>query len=425
MATSRWERSVSKASAAPATPTDAALRARAARVIPGGMTGHLNAAYLPPGYPQFFQRAQGCRLWDVDGREYIDFMCSWGPNLLGHHHPEVEAAAARQRALGDCLNGPTPLYVELAERLVARIAHADWVMFQKNGTDATTVCLTLARAATGKRKILVASKAYHGSSPWCTPSPAGVTAEDRAHLIEFTYNDLASLEAAADAAGSDLAGVMVSAFKHDIGVDLELPTREFANRVRALCTAKGAALMLDEVRAGYRLHAAGSWEPLGVRPDLSAWSKAIANGHALAAVAGTDALRDAAMRIFSTGSFWAGGVAMAAALATLDVIDREEPSLIAHLERMGQRLRQGIAEQAKAHGVKLRQSGPPQMPLILFDDDPRHEKGTAFCAAALQRGVYLHPRHNMFLCLAHGEQEIDRALEATEGAFGAVVANFG
>ncbi|HSW23097.1 MAG TPA: aminotransferase class III-fold pyridoxal phosphate-dependent enzyme, partial [Burkholderiaceae bacterium] len=103
----------------PATPIDTALRARAARVVPGGMTGHLNAAYLPLGYTQLFQRAEGCRLWDVDGREFIDFMCSWGPTLLGHHHPEVEAAAARQRALGDCLNGPTPLFVELAEALVA------------------------------------------------------------------------------------------------------------------------------------------------------------------------------------------------------------------------------------------------------------------------------------------------------------------
>jgi len=122
-------------------PIDTALRTRAARVVPGGMTGHLNAAYLPPGYPQFFARGDGCRLWDVDGREYIDFMCSWGPNLLGHHHPEVEAAAARQRALGDCLNGPTALFVDGPRRPVARIAHADWVMFQKNGTDATTVCL--------------------------------------------------------------------------------------------------------------------------------------------------------------------------------------------------------------------------------------------------------------------------------------------
>jgi glutamate-1-semialdehyde 2,1-aminomutase len=114
--------------------------------------------------------------------------------------------------------------------------------------------------------------------------------------------------------------------------------------------------MLDEVRAGYRLHAAGSWEPLGVRPDLSAWSKAIANGHALAAAAGTDALRDAATRIFSTGSFWAGGVAMAAALATLTVAHREE-GLVAHLQRMGSRLRQGITEQAAAHGVRVRRAG--------------------------------------------------------------------
>ena len=105
----------------------------------------------------------------------------------------------------------------------------------------------------------------------------------------------------------------------------------------------------------------------------------------------------------------------------MDVADRD-PGLIAHIERMGQRLRHGIAEQARAHGIGIRQSGPAQMPLILFDDDPQHEKGNAFCAAALQRGVYLYPRHNMFLCLAHGEREIDRALEATEGAFRAVAA---
>jgi hypothetical protein len=201
---------------------DAEWRQRAAKVVPGGMTGHLNAASLPAGYPQFFERGEGCRLWDVDGNAYIDFMCSWGPNLLGHHHPEVDAAARRQQALGDCLNGPTPRFVELAERFVARSAHADWVLFQKNGTDATTVSLMVARAATGKRKVLVATKAYHGADPWCTPVPAGVTPEDRAHLIHYTYNDVASLEAAADAAGNDLAAIVCAAFKHDLGVDQEL-----------------------------------------------------------------------------------------------------------------------------------------------------------------------------------------------------------
>ena len=387
------------------------------------MTGHLNAAVLPAGYPQFFERGEGCRLWDVDGRRFIDFMCGWGPNLLGYRHAVVEAAAARQRSVGDCLNGPTARFVELAERFVQRAAHADWVMFQKNGTDATTVCLTIARAATGRRKVLVAQGAYHGADPWCTPSLAGVTTEDRAHLIRYRYNDLDSLAAAAAEAGDDLAAVMVSSFKHDMGVDLELPSAPFAGQVRALCDRQRAALILDEVRAGYRLHAAGSWEPLNIRPDLCAWSKAIANGYALAAVTGTDALRDAATRIFTTGSFWSGGVAMAAALATLEVAEQQD--LVGHLQRVGERFRQGIAQQSASHGVPVRQSGPAQMPLILFDDDARFEKGFHFTAQALQHGVFLHPKHNMFLSLAHTQADIDEALVATDAAFRAVVARFG
>jgi glutamate-1-semialdehyde 2,1-aminomutase len=402
---------------------DAQWRQRALKVVPGGMTGHLNAAVLPPGYPQFFERGAGCRVWDTDGREYIDFMCSWGPNLLGHHHPVVEAAAAAQQALGDCLNGPTPRFVELAERFVARSAHADWVLFQKNGTDATTVCLMVARAATGKRKVLVATKAYHGADPWCTPLPAGVTAEDRAHMIQYTYNDVVSLEAAAATAGKDLAAIVCCAFKHNLGMDQALPTREFAQRARDLCDQAGAALILDEVRAGYRLHAGGSWETVGVRPDLSAWSKAIANGYALAAVTGVDALRDAATRIYTTGSFWAGGVAMAAGLATLEVADSS--GLVTHLEHVGQRLRDGIAAQSASHGVPVRQSGPAQLPLVLFDNDTDFEKGFVFTAETLRRGIYLHPKHNMFLSLAHTDQDIDQALQATDAALALVAQRFG
>ena len=392
--------------------TDQALRRRARRVVPGGMTGHLNAAALPPGYPQFFQRGEGCRLWDVDGRDVIDFMCAWGPNLLGYRHREVEAAAQAQAALGDCLNGPTPRFVELAETLVDTVAHADWVLFQKNGTDATTVALMVARAATGRRKVLAAQGSYHGAAPWCTPVPAGTTPEDCAHLIRFRYNDLASLEAAAAEAGPDLAAVLLAPIRHDLGIDQELPSAEFARAARALCDRTGAALVLDEVRTGLRLHVAGSWEPLGIRPDLSAWSKAIANGHALAAVTGTDALRGAAGRIFTTGSFWAGGVAMAAGLATLAVARRD--GLVAHLERIGSLFRQGLAEQAAALGIGIRQTGPVQMPLVLFDDDPAWEKGFTFCAEALRHGAYLHPKHNMFLSLAHTEAHIAQALRATE-----------
>jgi glutamate-1-semialdehyde 2,1-aminomutase len=157
-----------------------------------------------------------------------------------------------------------------------------------------------------------------------------------------------------------------------------------------------------------------------VRPDLAAWSKAIANGHALAAVTGSDRFRAAAASIFVTGSFWCGAVAMAASLATLRKLQAVDG--IAHMQAMGQRLRDGLAQQAAAHGFGIRQSGPPQMPMLLFDDDPEAALGSAFCALALERGVYLHPKHNMFLSVAHRPDDIDRALEATDRAFAALAA---
>jgi glutamate-1-semialdehyde 2,1-aminomutase len=397
---------------------DAMLRARAQRVVPGGMWGHLNAARLPEGYPQFFASAEGCRVRDVDGREYIDFMCSWGPVLLGHRHPEVQAAARAQADLGDCLNGPGEVVVDLAEDFVAMAPHADWAMFQKNGADATTSCVTIARAGTGKRKVLVARGSYHGALPWCSPSVAGVTAEDRAHILQFEYNDVASLRAAAAQAGNDLAAILVTAFRHDMGRDLELPTAEFAVAAREACDRAGAALIIDEVRAGLRLDIRGSWESLGVRPDLCAWSKAIANGYALAAVTGNDRFRDAATKVFVTGSFWCGTVAMAAARATLRIA--RETDVPGHIRAMGLRLREGLAKLAGQHGIAIRQSGPPQMPLMLFDADPEVKKGRAFCSAALRHGAFFHPQHNMFLSAAHGPADIDAALEAASHGFKAV-----
>ena len=204
---------------------DTALRERARRVIPGGLWGHMNAERLPEGYPQYFASGDGCHLTDVDGRSFVDLMCAWGPIILGHRHPVVEAAAREQAARGDCLNGPGPVLVDLAETLVDMIPHAAWCQFGKNGTDATTGCVTIARAATGRRKVLVARGAYHGAVPWCSPSVAGVTAEDRAHLLHFNYNDIGSIDAAAEQAGDDLAAIVVSAFRHDRGCRRRCPRR--------------------------------------------------------------------------------------------------------------------------------------------------------------------------------------------------------
>ena len=404
--------------AASPMPRDAALRQRAAKVIPGGMWGHMNVARLPSGYPQHFARASDCRLWDVDGNEYIDLMCSYGPIILGHADPDVERAAAEQRARGDVMTGPAECQVELAELFVGTIAHADWALFAKNGADATTSTVTIARAATLRRKVMVAKGSYHGSMPWCTPSVAGVTAEDRAHILAFEYNDVESLERAADEAGDDLAAVLVTAYRHDVRRDQELPTPAFAAAVRRVCDQAGAALILDDVRAGFRLDRRGSWEPLGVRPDLSAYSKAIANGYPLAAIAGGDRFRQAAQDVYVTGSFWCSATPMAAAIATLNKL--QATNAIAGMEASGRRLREGLDEQARRHNLSLRQTGPVQMPLILFEDDADFALGDRFVIEALKRGVYMHPWHNMFLSSAHGFARIDRILEATEGALKAV-----
>ncbi|MGH9018169.1 MAG: aminotransferase class III-fold pyridoxal phosphate-dependent enzyme [Acidimicrobiales bacterium] len=400
---------------------DLALRARARQVIPGGLYGHQNVAGLPPGYPQFMSRGLGAHVWDVDGNEYIDLMCSYGPVLLGHRHRRVDEAAARQAAEADCQNGPSPLIVELAEAMTATVDHADWAIFSKNGTDATTQCVTIARAATGKRTILVARGAYHGAAPWCTPGPKGVLRSDRAHLLEYSYNDLDSVDAALDEAGDDLAGIVVSPIRHDIAIDLEFPDPAFAGGLRARCDRTGAALILDDVRCGLRLHHGSSWEPLKVAPDLSAWSKAIANGYALGAVLGRASLADAARSIYTTGSFWFAAVSMAASLATLAVLEEEDT--VGRTVKTGTLLRHGLAEQAAARDIGVSLSGPVQMPFLRFLGDDDFALANVFCRSAILGGVYLHPRHNWFVSGAMDEGDVDAVLAVTDRAFDEVAAH--
>jgi glutamate-1-semialdehyde 2,1-aminomutase len=402
---------------------DAALRERAAAVIPGGMYGHMSAGALPPEYPQFYRRSEGSHVWDVDGNEYVDLMCSFGPVVLGHKHPKVEQAVAAQRAEGDTQAGPAACMVEAAELLVDRVAHADWAMFAKNGTDATTVCLMVARAATGRGTVLAASGAYHGSAPWCTPGLEGVTPQDRANLAYYQFNDIASVEQAARDADGDVAAVIVSPFKHDAGFDQELVDPGFARQLRALCDRIGAVLIMDEVRAGFRLNDGGSWEPIGVAPDLSAWSKAIGNGYPLAAVLGSGSLSEAASRIFVTGSFWFQAVPMAAAIATITAI-RDEGAVPA-MESIGTKLRDGIERQALAAGVTVLQTGPAQMPNLRFADDRRFAKARVFCGSVVDHGVIVHPRHNWFVSAAHTDHDVERVLEATWEGFQAVLRQFG
>lgn len=389
--------------------------ARAERVIPNGMYGHQSVRLLPEGFPQFFERASGATLWDVDGKAYLDYLCGYGPNLFGYGHEGIDAAYIDQLRRGDAMTGPSHLMVELAETMTAMVDHADWAMFCKNGTDATTMALMTARRHTGRKTILVAAGAYHGAAPWCTPLKNGTTEGDRAYQIHYVYNDVASLEEAARKAGDDLAAIFASPIKHDTFVDQELPDADYARAARRICDETGALLIVDDVRAGFRLARDSSWSLVGVKPDLSTWGKAIANGHGISALLGADVARAAAGSIYVTGSFWFAAAPMAAALETMRLIRESD-----YLERtiaLGDRLRAGLDDAAAANGFSLRQTGPSQLPLITFDDDADCAKGYFWTAALMRRGIYFHPWHNMFICTAMTDADIDRTIVAADEAF--------
>lgn len=397
------------------TDKNRALLARAQKVVPNGMYGHESTQLLPHNTPQFFSRAEGAYLWDYDGNKFIDLMSGFGPNLLGYAHPEIDAAYIEQVKTIDSATGPSGVFVELAERFVNTVTHADWAMFCKNGTDATTMALTTCRAYRGKRKVLIAQGAYHGAAPWCTPLPVGVLDEDRAHFIYYQYNDVASLEAAAAEAGDDFAGVFATPHRHEVVEDQQAPDPAYAKAVRAVCDQYDGLMVIDDVRAGFRLERDCSWNTLGVQPDLSSWGKAIANGHPISCLLGSDRAREAAGNIFVTGSFWFAAAAMAASMKTLEIINNTD-----YLERtiaMGDRLRAGLDDVATRAGLAISQTGPSQMPLIMFNtaDGGRDLSLTyAFSESMINKGVHFHPYHNMFINAAMTDSDIDQIITAAD-----------
>jgi len=395
------------------------LLERARRVVPGGIYGHTAPHLLVPGsYPYFFTRARGSRLWDVDGNEYVDLLCSYGPIVLGHAHPKVEEAAARCAADGRLFNGPGRPWVELAERLVDLVPWAEWAVFAKNGSELCTWALQVARMATGRQAALAATGTYHGTHPWCTPARDGLTTGDREHVGWFRYNDLESLDDALATHDGDVAAIIVTPFRHEAGADQELPAEGFLAGIRERCDRLGAVFVLDDVRAGFRLHPGGSGEAFGVRPDFACYSKAIANGHPISAAVGCEALRDAAKDVFFTGTYWTSPVEMAAALACLDEL--ESTDAVSIMRERGEQLRAGMLAQADTHHVRVRYTGPPAIPFMTFADDDAFARSKVFAAACVADGVYLHPYHNWFMSTALTQDDVARVLDTTDHAFARV-----
>lgn len=397
---------------------EAELRQRAAAVIPGGMYGHNVEKFLWPGAPQFWSCARGSRIWDADGREYVDLMCSWGAIVLGYAHPEVEAAVDRQRSALDLGNGPAAVFVELAERFTSLLDYADWAVFAKNGTDVTTAALAVARLETGRSTVLLARGAFHGSAPWCHPYRGGATAGDRAAIAYFDYNDLSSLQAVVADHDGDLAGILLTPHRHDAAADQEFINPAFAREARRLCDIKGAVLVLDEVRTGFRLAFGSSWADIGVEPDLSCWSKAIGNGYPVSVLLGREALRDATRRYLLGGTFWTSATPLAASLATLRVLEAD--GAVARMAEIGRTIVGGLARLARHHGIGVRLTGPSAMPYLAFDDDPAFAVAKKWAAAVADFGVYVNPTHNWFISAALDEADVAVVLRAADAGFAAI-----
>lgn len=391
------------------------LFARAAQIIPCGIYGHTSpVANLPGSFPYYAQKARGSHYWDVDGNEYIDYLCGYGPVVLGHQHAEVEAAAARQQADALCVNHPGEVMVELAEHLVSLVDFSAWSVFGKNGSDMTTWAIQVAREHTGRRKIIKAIDAYHGIDPWCTPGHAGLTAEDRVHIHEFEWNDLEGFERLLRAHRNDVAAVILTPFHHPAFKASQMPAAGFWPHIEAACRREGIVLVLDDIRAGFRLDLRGSHKLFGFEPDIICLCKALANGHPLSAALGRKQLRVAASRVFLTGSYWNSPPAMAAALACLKILERE--GAVETLRERGEALMRGLVDTGRRHGYEMLPSGPPAVPFISFADDASMRRQQRFCAEVTRRGAIFHPHHNWFLSTAHTPADIDATLVMADAA---------
>ncbi|KAI7278339.1 hypothetical protein KC345_g6061 [Hortaea werneckii] len=373
----------------------------------------------PSAYPFFSSRAKGAYLWDVDGNRFIDYMCAYGPNILGYGDEDVDAAAQAQVKLEDCVSFPSFKMVEFAELLVDQIASADWAFFAKNGGDVTSLALMVARAATGRKKAIMVKYGYHGVAPWTKQDGnPGIIAEDVSNNLFVDWNNYEQLEQLVEQHSGQIACFMASPYSQGNFIDNVLPAPDYWSRVRELCTKHGIVLVVDDVRCGFRLDQAGSDHHYGFSADLICFCKALANGYNVSALCGRDALKAVASSIFYTGSYWMSAVPFAAGIAT-----QQKLKAIKATERflgLGKKLTDGLAQTARAHGLNLKISGELPMWYMRITDDESQMLHQDWIAACVQRGVFFTNHHNHFLNAALTEEDIAFTLDVADDAFQAV-----
>ena len=393
---------------------------RAIKVIPGGIYGHqgpANGCFIPTGaFPYFSEKAKGTYFWDADGNRFIDYMCAYGPNILGYCDDEVNQAAFEQAKVGNCVTAPSGKLVEFAELLVDTVAMADWAFFAKNGGDVTSLAVMAARAATGRKKIILVKGNYHGVAPWAqSDGCGGVIEEDLANILYVDWNDAAQVEKLINEYPGQIACFLSTPYWHGNFAENQLPKEGYWQKIRKLCTDNGIVLAIDDVRCGFRLDMAGSDHYFGFKADLMCFCKALANGWNMSALCGTEALKGAISDVFYTGSYWLSAVPFAAGLVTLPKMKKlgGPDKLISY----GRKLSDGLVQLAKAHGFNLIASGAPSMPYYRITDDPSLSLHQDWVAECVKRGVYFANHHNFFMNYSMTEDDLSFTFEVADEAF--------
>lgn len=401
-------------------PKSKELFAQATKVIPAGIYGHLGPAegcFIPvEDYPFYSERAEGPYIWDIDGNRFIDYMCAYGPVVLGYNHPEVDAAALEQLKKGNCTLLPSRLMVELAELLVDTVESADWAFFAKNGGDVTNLAIMSARAETGRKKIVKFKGGYHGVAQWTQPlGYPGIIPEDVDNILTIPFNDEEAFRRVVSENQGEIAALIATPYSHPAMGDSEKPKEGFWQEIRQICTEKGIVLIVDDVRCGFRLDTKGSDYYYGFEADMICFCKALANGYNISALCGNESLKSAVSSVFYTGSYWLSAVPMAAAIKTITLL-REMNGAKIMLDK-GLKLCQGLKAVGKRHGYELKVTGEPSMWFMRLEDDDSGMLHQEFIGQCVRRGAFFTNHHNLFMNCAVSDEDIHHTLDIADEAF--------
>jgi len=381
--------------------------------IPGGVLGIRRPYNFVEGeYPIYFDSGRGGRVTDIDGNEYIDYLCAYGPVILGYRETEVDESVIHQiRDKGFCFSLSQTAQNHLAAEFRRLIPCAEMTLFVKTGSDATTCAVRLARAHTGRDGVLRCG--YHGWHDWCVEVKGGIPEKLYEDVEEFPYNDLERLEQMLKRRKGNIAAIIITPFGHPLAQPLEAPEAGYLAGVRALADDYGAVLIFDEIRTGFRLSMGGAQQLYGVTPDLAVFGKAMANGYAIGAVTGRkDIMGGAEKDVFISSTFFPNSLAVEASLKTIEIMERD--GVLQGIWKKGEKFLGEIQTILDENPKGARLSGLPPMFFITFDRDSDGSYKTRrkkFYTGLIRRGIFLQPYHHGYLCHRHTEEDLSLTLE--------------